>query len=85
MEITFATDTEIKDRCNQFDLTEDMQNHLESFLSARRKFHSNENIDNLTIMKHYYEIVYTDLKLAYHMKIMTEEDFFSLIDLIQYY
>ncbi|MCD7819800.1 MAG: hypothetical protein LUH07_12250 [Lachnospiraceae bacterium] len=78
-------DDTIREEYGKFDFTRlpEMKKELEEFLAARKKYMADHNNDNLYEMQRTFLYLDGDTKLASHMKIMTEADFFRLRDLLR--
>ncbi|MCD7957055.1 MAG: hypothetical protein LUG93_15165 [Lachnospiraceae bacterium] len=78
-------DDTIREEYGKFDFTRlpEMKKELEEFLAARKKYMADHNNDNLYEMQRTFDSLYVDTKLASHMDIMTEVDFFRLRELLR--
>ncbi len=78
-------DDTIREEYGKFDFTRlpEMKKELEEFLAARKNYMENHNNDNLYEMQRTFLYLDGDTKLASHMKIMTEADFFRLRELLR--
>ncbi|MCD8012533.1 MAG: hypothetical protein LUG99_05070 [Lachnospiraceae bacterium] len=78
-------DDTIREEYGKFDFTRlpEMKKELEEFLVARKHYMEDHNIDNLYEMQRTFLYLDGDTKLASHMKIMTEADFFRLRELLR--
>ncbi|MCD7744135.1 MAG: hypothetical protein LUI13_02385 [Lachnospiraceae bacterium] len=78
-------DDAIRAEYGKFDFTRlpEMKKELEEFLAARKKYMADHNNDNLYEMQRTFLYLDGDTKLASHMEIMTEADFFRLRELLR--
>ena len=81
-EIAF-TEEEIRTAYGKFNITENMQEELDAFLERRNAFFKDASDDNLFHLRRAFENLYTDTKLASHMKIMSERDFYELAEMLK--
>ncbi|MCD8013229.1 MAG: hypothetical protein LUG99_08655 [Lachnospiraceae bacterium] len=84
-EYQLVPDDTIRKEYGKFDFTRlpDMKKELEDFLTARGNYMADHNNDTLYEMQRTFDSLYVDTKLASHMDIMTEADFFRLRELLR--
>ena len=81
--LNMVTDEAIKEEYSKFKLPSDIMNDLAKFLAAWQEYISNPDIDNRIVMKQTFDTIYHNTKYAFHVKLMTEQDFFRLTDMLR--
>ncbi len=78
-------DDVIRSEYNKFDFRSipEMHTELEAFLAARKNYMADRNKDNLYEMQRTFLDLDVDTKLAFHMDIMAERDFFRLREMLR--